>query len=230
MTMDRSYGKSSRDGSERRSNNSNRQHPYNKRDSGNEDIAMTDADGLDTPKNSIKVSGQTDVNRLAQQICTACRADDPPALLTIGNNSINQAVKGIAVARMELKPEGIDLSFQPAFRHVSRTKPLIAFYLSTSNGGGDNQIQDDSELAVAAHSKITNIAGAIAGRVREGKHVVMNAIGVDAVTNAVLAAGNARVFLEKDSIDVKIQPEFTKFEKNGSQVNAMRFDVISEPI
>lgn len=222
--MDRSYGKTGRDSFDRRSN---RQHPYN-RDSQNND--MMDVDGLDTPKNSIKVSGATDVHRLAQQISSACRGEDPPALLTIGNNSINQAVKGIAVARMELKQEGIELAFQPAFRHVNRTKPLIAFYLSTTSGGREHQIHDESELAVAAHSKITPVAGAIAGRVRESKNVVMTAIGVDAVTNAVLAAGNARVFLEKDSLDIKIQPEFTKLDKNGNQLNALRFAVISEPI
>lgn len=228
--MDRGgYGKSGRDRDSGRSGS--RQHPYsrNAQRSADEDIAMMDADGLDTPKNSIKVSGQTDVNRLAQQICSTCRSDEPPALLTIGNNSINQAVKGIAVARVELKNDGLDLSFQPAFRHVNRTKPLIAFYLSVSNAGRpSNHIQD--ELTVAGHSKITNIAGAIAGRVREDKHVVMTAIGVDAVTNAVLAAGNARVFLEKDSMDIKVQPEFTKLDKNGQEINALRFAILSEVI
>jgi stage V sporulation protein SpoVS len=54
--------------------------------------------------------------------------------------------------------------------------------------------------------------------------------GVDAVTNGVLAAGNARLFLEKDGMDIKIQPEFTKLDKNGSQLSAMRFFIVSEPI
>lgn len=185
---------------------------------------------LETPKNSLKVSGQTDVNRLASQICSLCRQNDPPALLTIGNTSINQAVKGIAVARQELIKENIELSFQPAFRHVNRTKPLIAFYLSINDLAASQQMGEESELSVASHSKITPVAGAIAGRVREHKLVIMTAIGVDAVTNGVLAAGNARLFLEKDGMDIKIQPEFTKLDKNGSQLSAMRFFIVSEPI
>jgi stage V sporulation protein SpoVS len=55
---------------------------------------------------------------------------------------------------------------------------------------------DSSQLTVAGQSKIKPVAGAIAGRIRENKYVVATAVGVDAVTNAVLAAGNARLYLE----------------------------------
>lgn len=83
----------------------------------------TDADlELDTPANSIKVSSTYDVPKLAEAICTACRAmGELPPLLTIGNSSINQCVKGIAAAFAELSKEGIELSFQPAFRHENRS-------------------------------------------------------------------------------------------------------------
>eukprot|EP00983_Pelagomonas_calceolata_P088795 1157244-Pelagomonas_calceolata.AAC.6 len=53
--------------------------------------------------------------------------------------SVNQAVKGIAVACAELSTN--DLIFQPAFRHANRTKPLIAFYLSRYRDAGAISVQ-----------------------------------------------------------------------------------------
>lgn len=42
--------------------------------------------------------------------------------------------------------------------------------------------------------------GALAARVRENKRPILTAIGVEAVTNAVLAIGNARLYLDKDKL------------------------------
>ncbi len=39
---------------------------------------------------------------------------------------------------------------------------------------------------------------------RELKRIHMLAIGADAVTNAVLAIGNARLFLEQNAMDIKV--------------------------
>ncbi|KAG1672369.1 hypothetical protein FOA52_010987 [Chlamydomonas sp. UWO 241] len=225
------FGKSGRGGEGQNGGRQGGGHPYARDSAGAGGSVMeeTEAGELETPHNSVKVSGTTDVNGLAQRICDLCRADNPPALLTIGNQSINQAVKGIAVAHAQLASEGLDLSFQPAFRHVNRTKPLIAFYLSTCPSGTTEMTQE-TELSVAAQSRITPVAGAIAGRIRDGLTVQLTAIGVDAVTNAVLAAGNARLFLEKDQLDIKLQPQFFKLTKNGVELSALRFTIISEPI
>mmetsp|Transcript_7481 Transcript_7481/g.22666 ORF Transcript_7481/g.22666 Transcript_7481/m.22666 type:complete len:220 (-) Transcript_7481:596-1255(-) len=217
-----SYGKAARGGGGQA-----RAHPYQRDDAGGSTMEETAVGDLETPPNSIKVSGGTDVHRLATQIVDLCRANDPPALLTIGNPSINQAVKGIAVAHQILMEERQELVFQPAFRHVNRTKPLIAFYLSTQPPTHVGQL---TELSVAAQSRITPVAGAIAGRIRDGLTVSLVAIGVDAVTNAVLATGNARLFLEQDNLDIKIQPEFTKLHKNGQELSAITFTIASEPI
>jgi len=188
---------------------------------------------LDTPAGSIKVSSTYEVPKLAEAICVAARAmGDLPPLLTIGNASINQCVKGIAAAFAELSKEGIELSFQPAFRHENRTRALIAFYLTATTGRPVRVIEDaeGSQLSVGASSKIVSLAGAIAGRVRDNNHVQIIAVGVDAVTNAVLAAGNARLFLEKDNMDIKVRSEFIKIPKNGGELNALRFTCMSEPI
>jgi len=70
---------------------SQRSNPYD-RNSGGE--KRYDDDNLEVvPDNSIKVSATSDVTTLSQQISDSCLNNDPHTLLTIGNNSINQAVK-----------------------------------------------------------------------------------------------------------------------------------------
>jgi len=154
---------------------------------------------------------------------------DIPALLTIGNPSINQAVKGIAAAAQDMRAVG-ELTFQPAFRHQNRTKPLIAFYLARQRINDRIDNGEEVELTATANQKIVSLAGAIAGKVREGKRTHLIAIGADAVTSAVLAIGNSRLFLEKDNMDIKVAPEFVKLVKNGAQMNALKFNIIPERI
>ncbi|KXZ50373.1 hypothetical protein GPECTOR_16g546 [Gonium pectorale] len=184
-----------------------------------------------TPNNAIKVGGNQDAKEIAARITESCRVGEPPALLTIGGQSINQAVKAIAIARAELSREGLQLSFQPAFRHTDRTKPLIAFYIAKERAPRQQAtLGDDVVLTVASQSKIVPVAGAISGKVREQLKISLQAIGVDAVTNAVLAVGNARLFLEQDNYDIRVEPEFEKVEKNGQLMTAMRLSLIAEAL
>lgn len=183
------------------------------------------------PATSIKVSATGDPKEIAARLTETILAnEETPALLTIGNHSINQAVKAMAIARQELLSHGFDLSFQPAFRHSDRTKPLIAFYLAheRTQRNAEHQFDGEEELTVTSHGKITPVAGAIAGKTRDGVQVGLAAIGVDAVTNAVLAVGSARLFLEGDSMDITVRPEFTKVPKNGETYTCLKLHIISE--
>lgn len=189
-------------------------------------------DDTATPHNAIKVGGSQDAKDIAHRICESCRVGEPPALLTIGGQSINQAVKAIAIARADLSKEGFQLSFQPAFRHTDRTKPLIAFYVAKERTTRQQQSThtDDVTLTVASGSKIVPVAGAIAGKIRENLKISLVAIGVDAVTNAVLAVGNARLFLEQDNYDIRVEPEFEKVEKNGQLMTSIKLSLIAEAL
>ncbi|GLC35335.1 hypothetical protein PLESTB_000576000 [Pleodorina starrii] len=188
-------------------------------------------DDTATPQNAIKVGGTQDAKDIAQRICDSCRIGEPPALLTIGGQSINQAVKAIAIARADLSKEGLQLSFQPAFRHTDRTKPLIAFYVAKERTPRQQATHgDDVTLTVASGSKIVPVAGAIAGKIRENLKISLQAIGVDAVTNAVLAVGNARLFLEQDNFDIRVEPEFEKVEKNGQLMTSMKLSLVAEAL
>jgi len=57
-------------------------------------------------------------------------------------------------------------------------------------------------IRVAAQSRSTAVAGAIAGVVREHGRAEIQAIGAGAVNQAVKAAAIARGFLELDGLDI----------------------------
>lgn len=224
MSRDDMDGVDDRDrgGKTRRPRENVRHRPYPKE--------QNSPEAYDSPQHSLRVSGTEDARQVARKLAESCREGDPPALLTIGNTCINQAVKAIAISRQYLKDDAIDLAFQPAFRDEDRTKPFIAFYVSRQKPCSDEAKEDEVELAVASTSKPKVVAGAIAGKIRETKQVFLSAIGVDAVANAVLAIGNARLYLEEDNLDIRVQPEFVHIEKNGKQMNALRFFIIPQKV
>ncbi len=103
---------------------------------------------------------------------------------------------------------------------------LIAFYMARQRAGPRIDVGEEVELTAMPNQKIVSLAGAIAGKVcaaaaaaaadchvlshgmcmqvRELKRVHLVAVGPDAVTSAVLAIGNARLFLENDKMDIKV--------------------------
>ena len=65
-------------------------------------------------------------------------------------------------------------------------------------------------LKVAAKSRSTAVAGAIAGVVRECGHAEVQAIGAGAVNQAVKAVAIARGYLAEDGIEIICIPYFTE--------------------
>ncbi len=63
-------------------------------------------------------------------------------------------------------------------------------------------------IKVAARSRSTAVAGAIAGVIRESGRAEVQAIGAGAVNQALKAAAIARGYLELDGIDVICIPCF----------------------
>jgi stage V sporulation protein SpoVS len=58
-------------------------------------------------------------------------------------------------------------------------------------------------IVVSKTSKPPIVAGAIAARVRERANPLVNAIGEEAVCNAIMSIGRARLYLEDDNLDVR---------------------------
>jgi stage V sporulation protein S len=63
-------------------------------------------------------------------------------------------------------------------------------------------------IKVAANSRTSAVAGAIAGVIREHKHAEVQAIGAGAVNQAVKALVLAIGYLRADGINVTCVPEF----------------------
>ena len=80
-------------------------------------------------------------------------------------------------------------------------------------------------LKVAARSRSTSVAGAIAGVVRESGRAEVQAIGAGAVNQAVKAVAIARGYLALDGYDIICIPEFTEVEIDGQERTAVKLTV-----
>ena len=80
-------------------------------------------------------------------------------------------------------------------------------------------------IKVAATSRSTAVAGAIAGVIREQEQVDVQAIGAGAVNQAVKAVAIARSYLELDGIDIVCIPSFVEVVIDGQERTAVRLGV-----
>lgn len=80
-------------------------------------------------------------------------------------------------------------------------------------------------IKVAARSRTTSVAGAIAGMCREHGRAEAQAIGAGAVNQAVKAVVIARGYLALDGIDVICIPVFTEVYIDDQERTAIRLVV-----
>lgn len=80
-------------------------------------------------------------------------------------------------------------------------------------------------IRVAAQSRSTAVAGAIAGVVREHGRADVQAIGAGAVNQAVKAIAIARGFLALDGLDVVCIPSFSDVQIGGQERTAIRIAI-----
>jgi stage V sporulation protein S len=84
-------------------------------------------------------------------------------------------------------------------------------------------------IKVAATSRSTAVAGAIAGVMREKGQVDVQAIGAGAVNQAVKAITIARGYLELDGIDIICVPSFVEVAIDNQERTAVRLTVEKRP-
>ena len=80
-------------------------------------------------------------------------------------------------------------------------------------------------IKVAASSRSTSVAGAIAGMCREHGRAEVQAIGAGAVNQAIKAVAIARGYLALDGIDVICIPAFVDISIEGQERTAIRLAV-----
>ncbi|MBR5454003.1 MAG: stage V sporulation protein S [Clostridia bacterium] len=86
------------------------------------------------------------------------------------------------------------------------------------------------ELKVSSKSNPNMVAGALAGIIREGKEVCIQAIGAGAVNQAVKAIAIASSFLVPDKIGISCSPSFVDLAINGEERTAILFKILSSHI
>jgi stage V sporulation protein S len=84
-------------------------------------------------------------------------------------------------------------------------------------------------IKVAATSRSTAVAGAIAGVMREKGQVDVQAIGAGAVNQAVKAITIARGYLELDGIDIICVPSFVEVTIDNQERTAVRLTIEKRP-
>jgi stage V sporulation protein S len=82
-------------------------------------------------------------------------------------------------------------------------------------------------IKVAATSRTSAVAGAIAGMVREYKRAEVQAIGAGAVNQAIKALILAIGYLKGDEINAVAVPEFVELEIEGNVRTAIK--IVVEP-
>lgn len=80
-------------------------------------------------------------------------------------------------------------------------------------------------IKVAADSRSTAVAGAIAGVIRERGKVDVRAIGASAVNQAVKAVAIARSYLMPEGIDIVCIPSFSEVVIDGQERTAVHLTV-----
>ena len=80
-------------------------------------------------------------------------------------------------------------------------------------------------IKVAASSRTSAVAGAIAGVFREQKRADVQAIGASAVNQAVKALALARGYLAEDGYEIICIPQFVDVDIEGKLRTAIKFSV-----
>uniref|UniRef100_A0A7S4BW77 Uncharacterized protein n=2 Tax=Chrysotila carterae TaxID=13221 RepID=A0A7S4BW77_CHRCT len=135
-----------------------------------------------------------------------------PSVLATGPGAINQAIKGIAIARKYLLEESppIDIVVQPVFEKDMRSGSNVSLVLSKSIPIDCEPTEDD--LSAKDRTDCFKLAGAIAGRIRDGGDVALTTKGPVPVLVAVKAIALAQEYTSQENMDVKFAVQFRDLE------------------
>ncbi len=90
-------------------------------------------------------------------------------------------------------------------------------------------LEKPDPIKVAATSRSTAVAGAIAGTMRDHGEAEVQAIGAGAVNQAAKALAIAHGYLLGDNIDLVCIPQFVELTIDGQERTGVRFRVEARP-
>ena len=123
--------------------------------------------------------------------------------MATGPAAINQAMKAIAIARKYLAEEDtpVDLICKPVFEEDIRQSSRVCFELKKSRKV--KTIPSEDDLACKDKTDPYKLAGAMAGRVREGETVACTTKGPVPVLIAIKAIALAQTYLEDEETEIQ---------------------------
>jgi stage V sporulation protein S len=87
---------------------------------------------------------------------------------------------------------------------------------------------DSEDFLVKGSSDPFKVAGAIAGRIRDGERIGVLAKGEDAVFKTVESISVARRYMEEEGVDIKFAPKFVDLEDDaGVSSTYVHFAIIT---
>eukprot|EP00964_Phaeocystis_antarctica_P077266 scaffold47912_cov73-Phaeocystis_antarctica.AAC.10 len=165
----------------------------------------------------LKVSSESKPNSVAGYICNVVResaGNEPPAVMATGPAAINQAMKAIAIARKYLldedAPNQVDLLVLPKFEQDVRDGSNMVFKLERSEAIAREPAETD--LCCKSRTDAFKLAGAIAGRVRDGKEVALTVKGAVPVLISVKAIALAQDYVKDEGIELRFAVQFRNLE------------------
>lgn len=200
-------------------------------------LAMADVRDVAASRNPVlKVKSDSKPNTVAGAICNVVREaynNNPPAVMATGPAAINQAMKAMAIARKYLledeKP--IDFTVKPRFEQDIREGSNVIFELTKSPLIQRDPTEDD--LAAKEKTDVFKLAGAIAGRVRDGEEVACTTKGAVPVLVVVKAIATAQDYLAEDKLAVKFAVSIVDLENpeiHNETSTYLHFALFSEAI
>jgi len=174
---------------------------------GDDHLANADVRDVAASANPVlKVKGDSKPNSVAGAICNIVRESaggKPPSVVATGPAAINQAMKAIAIARKYLAEEDtpVDLICKPVFEEDIRQSSRVCFELKKSRKVKTTPSEDD--LACKDKTDPYKLAGAMAGRVREGETVACTTKGPVPVLIAIKAIALAQTYLEDEETEIQ---------------------------
>jgi len=85
-------------------------------------------------------------------------------------------------------------------------------------------------LRVSSKSRPNSVAGAIAALLRTKGEVEVQAIGPQAVNQAVKAIAIARGYIAPDNLDLAVKPAFVKLDLENEERTALKFSIKAHPL
>lgn len=167
----------------------------------------------------IKVGGGTVPRNLAgligNQVTSGTGRNSIPSIVAVGPASVNQAVKGLAIAKRALEEKHTDFYWAPAFVHLeAESLNAIQVTLERARNARNIAEMEGMELRVAGATEVKSLAGALATNARDGANSFVAAVGANSVNQAVKAIAIARGYVnEDDKLDLRCRSSIEEIEE-----------------